>query len=157
MQQWLGSQGLPTSYPTQAALVAAYDAAREAEKKAKEQEALNDAYQSFKQADQQSMPANFSLPPITGEGQKQESDASSSEKLATKKSGITWKYVLEGIGIWILMGAIDAPIIAGLIMGNLGDELIFALFEPTILMITLLSITGYTLGWKLISKGFTGG
>jgi len=55
MQQWLGSQGLPTSYPTQAALVAAYDAAREAEKKAKEQEALNDAYQSFKQADQQSM------------------------------------------------------------------------------------------------------
>jgi hypothetical protein len=32
MQQWLGSQGLPTSYPTQAALVAAYDAAREAEK-----------------------------------------------------------------------------------------------------------------------------
>jgi len=55
MQQWLGSQGLPTSYPTQAALVAAYEAAREAEKKAKEQEALNDAYQSFKQADQQSM------------------------------------------------------------------------------------------------------
>jgi len=36
MQQWLGSQGLPTSYPTQAALVAAYDAAREAEKKVKE-------------------------------------------------------------------------------------------------------------------------
>jgi len=32
MQQWLASQGLPTSYPTQAALVAAYDAAREAEK-----------------------------------------------------------------------------------------------------------------------------
>jgi hypothetical protein len=55
MQQWLGSQGLPMYYPTQAALVAAYDAAREAEKKAKEQEALNDAYQSFKQADQQSM------------------------------------------------------------------------------------------------------
>ncbi|NMC84072.1 MAG: hypothetical protein GYA58_02180 [Anaerolineaceae bacterium] len=72
MQQWLGSQGLPTSYPTQAALVAAYDAAREAEKqkaeaeaeakakaeaeaKEKEQEALNDAYQKFRQADQQSM------------------------------------------------------------------------------------------------------
>ena len=72
MQQWLGSQGLPTSYPTQAALVAAYDAAREAEKqkaeaeaeakakaeaeaKTKEQEALNDAYQKFRQADQQSM------------------------------------------------------------------------------------------------------
>ena|GEM_PF-1897674 len=53
--QWLGSQGLPMYYPTQAALVAAYDVAREAEKKAKEQEALNDAYQSFKQADQQSM------------------------------------------------------------------------------------------------------
>jgi hypothetical protein len=35
--------------------VAADDTAREAEKKAKEQEALNDAYQSFKQADQQSM------------------------------------------------------------------------------------------------------
>jgi hypothetical protein len=36
--------------------VAAYDAAREAEKqKAKEQEALNDAYQKFRQADQQSM------------------------------------------------------------------------------------------------------
>ena len=155
-------------------MVAAYDAAREAEKqkaeaeaeakakaeaeaKEKEQEALNDAYQKFRQADQQSMPANFPLPPITGEGQKQESDASSSEKSATKKSDITWKYVLEGIGIWILMGAIDAPIIAGLIMGNIGDELIFALFEPTILMITLLSITGYTLGWKLISKGFTGG
>jgi hypothetical protein len=55
------------------------------------------------------------------------------------------------------MGAIDAPIIAGFIIGNLGDELIFASFEPTILMITLLSITGYTLGWKLIYKGFTGG
>ena len=55
MQQWLGSRGLPTSYPTQAALVAAYDAAREAEKKAKEQEAFNDAYLRFKQADQQSM------------------------------------------------------------------------------------------------------
>jgi hypothetical protein len=55
MQQWLGSQGLPTSYPTQAALVAAYDAAYDAEKKAKEQEALNDAYLRFKQADQQSM------------------------------------------------------------------------------------------------------
>jgi hypothetical protein len=46
---------LPTSYPTQAALVAAYEAAYEAEVKAKEQEALNDAYQKFRQADQQSI------------------------------------------------------------------------------------------------------
>jgi phage gp36-like protein len=53
---------LPTSYPTQAALVAAYGAAREAEveakakaeaeAKTKEQEALNDAYQKFRQANQ---------------------------------------------------------------------------------------------------------
>ena len=55
MQQWLGALGLPMYYPTQAALVAAYEAAYEAEKKAKEQEALNDAYLRFKQADQQSM------------------------------------------------------------------------------------------------------
>jgi hypothetical protein len=44
MQQWLGSQGLPTSYPTQAALVAAYDAAREAEKqKAEAQNTIADS------------------------------------------------------------------------------------------------------------------
>jgi hypothetical protein len=43
MQQWLGSQGLPMYYPTQAALVAAYDAARETEKKAKEQNVTADS------------------------------------------------------------------------------------------------------------------
>jgi hypothetical protein len=72
----------------------------------------------------------------------------------TLQHNINWKLVGQGVGIWVICAAIDIPIVAGLIAGNLGDELIFALFESSIIMIGTLSVTGYVLGWRSIYKGF---